>query len=80
MKLRASFTIVLIVISQAGLQIKEYGTWSTSSTDPVLIAAAEKKCEDAAAKYVAKHPASPTIDTTKPGLNWSIHAHCIQKT
>lgn len=80
MKLRVSFTIAVIVISQAGLQVSYQGSWSTSSTDPALIAAAEKKCEDAAAKFVAKFPSSPTIDTTKPGLNWSIHAHCIQKT
>jgi hypothetical protein len=71
----------VIVISQAGLQVLPLvGSWSTSSTDPVAIAAAKKKCDEAAAAYIAQFPASPTIDTTKPGLNWSIHAKCIQKT
>lgn len=83
MKLRVSWGIVIIIIGQSGVFVSQtpIGTWSTTSTDPALIAAAEKKCEDAAAKFRAKlPPASPTIDTTKPNLNWSVEVKCIQKT
>lgn len=83
MKLRASWAIIIIIIGQSGVYVSApIGSWtSTSNTDPVALAAAEKKCDDAAAKYRAKLPAaSPTIDSTKPNLNWSIEAKCIQKT
>lgn len=80
MKVRASFAVMVIVISQSGVAHFTFGNFATTSTTPEGIAAAKAKCEAAKKEYL-----DSVLDPTQqpafvPNAPWSLRADCARKT